>query len=109
VALLGDEGAQDLIDYFDVLEAIAVDRLTWIDDAIEIERLEARLVSPVPEKVDDKDDFEETEQKDNFQQLPVSTFGMSFFSILCVNDFCMVVFRVFFADIATQRDDAGAI
>jgi len=43
------------------------------------------------------------------QQLPVSTFGLSFFSILCVNVFCMVVFCVFIADLATQRDDAGAI
>jgi hypothetical protein len=43
------------------------------------------------------------------QQLPVSAFGMSFFSILCVNDFCMVVFCVFIADLATKRDDAGAI
>lgn len=62
VALLGDIEARDVIDYFDLLGALLKNRLMWIDDAGEIGRLSAGLVSPLPEnywRTEDEDDADD--------------------------------------------------
>lgn len=47
-ALLGDCETHDAISYFDLFWALSKDRLAWINDVHDIERLNARLVSPLP-------------------------------------------------------------
>ena len=53
-----------LIDYFDLFRALQKQTVQWIDDAQEIEQLQARLVTPLPKRYwapeEDDSDIEET-------------------------------------------------
>jgi len=89
VALLGDSGARDVMDYFDLFGALNKDRLVWIDDAQEIARLNARLVSPLPanywQRDDDKACDEETGADDLSDEVEPDPQRTTMVSILACN------------------------